>query len=121
MQAKEYAKTRFCCKRVPIAHLFQHTATQSVVGDRLEARPSLSHALQFTLQQRTALHVEGDAAAIEKHAELQDSFIVSFYNGHAMKGELPLRKQRARKGELPLRRQRGVRACKCGGRGAWLL
>ena len=27
-----------------------------------------------------------------------------------MKGELPLRKQRARKGELPLRRQRGVRA-----------
>jgi len=54
MQAKEYAKTRFCCKRVPIAHLVQHTATQSVVGDRLEARPSLSHALQCTLQQRTA-------------------------------------------------------------------
>jgi hypothetical protein len=35
---------------------------------------------------------------------------VSFCNGHARKGELPLRKQRARMGELPLRRQRCVRA-----------
>ena len=63
---------------MPIAH-HQHTATQSVVGDRLEARPSLSHALQCTLKQRTALHVEDDAAAIEKHAELQVCFIVSFW------------------------------------------